>query len=93
MIDSSVKKKGNDKKPVDVKEYIPSPSAYGGEILVKGKTLGRWAAKQFILDPETKMFILKRTNPKKKWKLFDLRKYTIEIQDRKKDKYAFDLEP
>lgn len=39
------------------------------------------------------MFILKRTNPKKKWKIFDLRKYSIEILDKKKDKFLFDLEP
>lgn len=35
----------NTKKPVEFKEFIPSASAYGGDILVKGKTLGRWATK------------------------------------------------
>jgi hypothetical protein len=32
--------------------YVPSISSYEGEILVKGKTLGRWSSKKFILDAE-----------------------------------------
>lgn len=93
MMEQSQKKAKSDKKNADIKEYIPSSSAYGGDILVKGKTLGRWATKQFILDPDNKMFILKRTNPKKKWKLFDLKKYQIEVMEKKKDKFLFELEP
>jgi hypothetical protein len=39
------------------------------------------------------MFILKRTNPKKKWKMFDLRKYSLENQEKRKDRFTFDLDP
>lgn len=55
-----------------------SASAIDGEILVKGKTLGRWEAKKFILDQENKIIILKRKNPKKESKVYELAHYVVE---------------
>ena len=55
-------------------DFQPSVSTIDGEIMVKGKTLGRWSSKKFILDPENRILIL---NPKKKIKLYDLKGYVV----------------
>ena len=59
-IDIASKKVENisDKKPKTLEEYVPSASSFEGEILVKGKHLGRWSPKKFTLDPENKFLIL-----------------------------------
>lgn len=93
MSSTDQNKKSKNQKKQEVIDYIPSPGAYSGEIQVKGKTLGRWSVKNFILDPESKLFVLKRNNPKKKWKIFDLKKYTVEKQEKVKDRFSFELEP
>lgn len=94
MSHSEIKKNKPDKKTAKHEEdYIISVSSFEGEILVKGKTLGRWEPKKFILDPENRILILKRKNLKKKSKVYELKNYVVENQERKKEKMIFDLSP
>lgn len=43
-----------------------------GEILVKGKTLGRWESKKFIIDEEKRVFALRSSNGKTRLKPYFL---------------------
>ncbi|CAD8120528.1 unnamed protein product [Paramecium sonneborni] len=71
--------------------YLPSQQISEGEILVKGKTLGRWKTKKFLIDEEQRVFALKSSQAKKKQKPFYLEYYKLEIREKKKDKISFDL--
>lgn len=55
--------------------YYPSANIKEGEILVKGKTLGRWGPKKYIVDFDQRIFALKRSDPKKKFKVYELVNY------------------
>ncbi|CAD8206402.1 unnamed protein product [Paramecium octaurelia] len=71
--------------------YLPSKQISEGEIQVKGKTLGRWKTKKFIIDEDQRIFALKSSQAKKKLKPFYLQYYKLDIREKKKDKISFDL--
>lgn len=57
--------------------YIPSKNILEGELLIKGKTLGRWHPKRFIIDQDQRVFALKSSDPKKKYKVYLLANYMV----------------
>lgn len=82
------------------KVFIPSQQIIEGEILVKGKTLGRWQPKRFLLDEEQQVFALKSSDPKKKYRTYYLPAYKVLLlsikitnYERKKERYQFELTP
>ncbi|CAD8157336.1 unnamed protein product [Paramecium octaurelia] len=72
-------------------QYQPSMEISEGEILVKGKTFGRWESKKFIIDEEKKVFALRSSKGKTRLKPYFLSEYQVENKERKKDKITFDL--
>ncbi|CAD8085572.1 unnamed protein product [Paramecium primaurelia] len=77
-----------DPRPI---QYQPSMQISEGEILVKGKTLGRWESKKFIIDEEKRVFALRSSNGKTRLKPYFLQEYQVENKEKKKDKITFDL--
>ncbi|CAK89100.1 unnamed protein product (macronuclear) [Paramecium tetraurelia] len=77
-----------DTRPI---QYQPSMQISEGEILVKGKTFGRWETKKFIIDDEKRVFALRSSNGKTRLKPYFLQEYQIENKEKKKDKITFDL--
>lgn len=58
-----------DTRPI---QYQPSMQISEGEILVKGKTFGRWETKKFIIDDEKRVFALRSSNGKTRLKPYFL---------------------
>ncbi|CAD8094503.1 unnamed protein product [Paramecium sonneborni] len=71
--------------------YQPSMDIQEGEILVKGKTFGRWEAKKFIIDNEKRVFATMSSKEKQNLKPYFLQEYQVENKEKKKDKTTFDL--
>ncbi|CAD8176370.1 unnamed protein product [Paramecium pentaurelia] len=72
-------------------QYQPSMEISEGEILVKGKTFGRWESKKFIIDEKKRVFALRSSKGKTRLKPYFLKEYQVENKERKKDKISFDL--
>lgn len=58
-------------------QYQPSMNISEGEILVKGKTFGRWESKKFIIDEEKKVFALRSSKGKTRLKPYFLIEYQV----------------